>query len=84
MYHFEIGPFKKSKSKFSDGMLPWLCDLSRKSDKDSRFPNHKNIAADHISNVCYTNRKKDSGGTMSFLSFKLFIKRSTTEYCHDK
>lgn len=70
-----LGPFKKSKSKFGEGMLPWLCDLSKKSDKDSRFPYHKNLASEYISEVEYTSQKKDDGGQMSFLSFKLFIER---------
>ena len=65
-------------------MLPWLCDLSRRSDKDARFPFYKNIAADHITDVNYTSRRKENGGTMSFLSFRLFIERASTEYNHDR
>ena len=39
-YEFEIGPFKKSRSKFEKGMFPWVADLNNPKDKYSRFPVH--------------------------------------------
>ena len=44
VYEFEIGPFKKSKSKFEEGMLPWICDLTNKPEAANRFPYHESVA----------------------------------------
>ena len=73
MYEFEIGPFKKPTSKFSEGMLPWLCDVDNvRKENDTKLPAQINLASKYISDVTYTSKKLDEG-SMSFLKFKLFI-----------
>ena len=65
-------------------MLPWVCDLSKKPELESKFPYYRNIAADYISDVTYSSRKKDDGtGTMAFLTFRLFIPQTSPELSND-
>ena len=77
VYEFEIGPFKKAKSKFQEGMLPWLCDLSKEPKVASKYPAYKSVASEYISDVSYAIKKKEEGGNQmgAFLTFKLFIPR---------
>ena len=58
-------------------MLPWVCDLGKKPELESKFPYYRNIAADYIKDVTYSTRKKDKGtDTMAFLTFRLFVPRT--------
>ena len=85
VYEFEIGPFKKSKSKFEEGMLPWICDLNIKHERQARFPYHQSIADEYVTGVTYTSkRKSENGKNMSFLNFRIFIPRTSTDYSNDR
>lgn len=74
VYEFEIGPFKKLTSKFSEGMLPWLCDIGKnRTESGLRMPTSTNLASKFISDVSYMTKKLDGADSVSFLKFKLFI-----------
>ena len=64
-------------------MLPWVCDLSAFDEKRNFFPQHVNVAQKYVSDVDYYTRRMEDDSGLSFLSFRLFIARTTTDYSKD-
>ena len=62
-------------------MLPYLCDVAKnRQENGSKMPSSTNLASQFISDVSYATKKLEDGSTVSFLKFKLFIRRKSTEY----
>ena len=80
-YELQIGPFKKKSSKFLEGMLPWICKVQpgQESGRKPDRPQYEtSLASRIVSDVTYAVKKREeaSSVSMSFLTFKLLIKRA--------